>query len=106
MATIIAAVFDTKERAERAARRMLDLGVPADAIDTFQNNPPGQHAVRRVGGDEKADPEAHGLGRTAVTGAAAGLGLGGAAGALVAGPIGAVAGAAVGAYVGSLAGGL
>jgi superoxide dismutase, Fe-Mn family len=50
MATIIAGLFDTTERAERAARRVLGLGVPAERIDTFFNNPPVQHDVDRGGG--------------------------------------------------------
>jgi len=33
MATIIAGLFDTSERAERAAQALLGLGVPRDRID-------------------------------------------------------------------------
>jgi uncharacterized membrane protein YebE (DUF533 family) len=107
MTHILAAQFDDFERAELVASELRTLGVPADAIQQFALNAPGQHAQFPIGGDEDADRGARGGGNGAVAGAAlggvAGMALGTAA-IPAAGPLAAVAGLAIGAYTGSLAG--
>jgi len=102
MERIIAGRFKTKGEADAAATL---IGQYADRADIciFHNNPPGQHDLLEVGGDEHEDPGAKGAGTSAAgTAAVAGLAAG-AVGAL-GGPIVAVAAAATGAYLGSLAG--
>jgi hypothetical protein len=104
---ILSGQFDDFERAEMVASELRMLGFPADDIEQFALNAPGQHDLLPPGGDEDADPEA----RHGDEGAVAGAALGGAAGLAlgaavipVVGPLAAAAGLAVGAYTGSLAG--
>jgi hypothetical protein len=102
MERIIAGRFQTKGDADIAAASLVQYIDTAD-ICIFHNNPPGQHDVFSVGGDEDEDPGAEGAGKSAAsTAVAAGL-TAGAVGAL-GGPVVALAAAAVGAYSGSLAG--
>ncbi len=104
MTRILAAQFDDFERAELVASELRTLGVPADAIQQFALNAPGQHGQFPIGGDEDADRGARGGENGAVAGAALGGVAGMALGAAAAGPLAAAAGLAVGAYTGSLAG--
>lgn len=102
MARIIAGRFQSKDDADAAAALIAQYVDTAD-ICIFHNNPPGQHDVFAVGGDEDEDPGAKGAGESAAgTAIAAGL-TAGAIGAL-GGPVVALAAAAIGAYTGSLAG--
>jgi hypothetical protein len=104
MERIIAGRFHTKGEADAAATLIAQYVGTAD-ICIFHNNPPGQHDVFAVGGDENEDPGAEGAGKSAAgTAVAAGLAAG-AIGAL-GGPVVAIAAAGVGAYSGSLAGAL
>ena len=85
-------------------RALLAAGVPHHCLASFHNNPPGQHGILPMGGDEHADPEARGVGKRAAAGAGIGAGLGAGVGAAVGGPLGAAAGTGVGALTGALAG--
>jgi len=104
MARILAGTYDNASRAGAAMRALLAAGVPHDRLATFHNNPPGQHGIYPIGGDEHADPEARGVGRRAAAGAGIGAGIGAGVGAAVGGPLGAAAGTSVGALAGALAG--
>ena len=102
MERIIAGRFQTKGDADVVAALIAQYVDTAD-ICIFHNNPPGQHDVFAVGGDEDEDPGAEGADKSAAsTAVAAGL-TAGAVGAL-GGPVVALAAAATGAYLGSLAG--
>lgn len=102
MDRIIAGRFHTKGDADAVAALMASYVDSAD-ICIFHNNPPGQHDLFSVGGDEDEDPGAQGAEKSAAgTAVAAGLAAG-AVGAL-GGPVVALAAAATGAYLGSLAG--
>ena len=85
-------------------RALLAAGVPHHCLASFHNNPPGQHGILPIGGDEHADPEARGVGKRAAAGAGIGAGIGAGVGAAVGGPLGAAAGSGVGALAGALAG--
>jgi hypothetical protein len=102
MDRIIAGRFPTKGKADAVAALMSPYIEAAD-ICIFHNNPPGQHDMYPVGGDEDEDPGAEGAENPAVGTAVAGGLAGGAIGAL-GGPALAIAAAAVGAYSGSLVG--
>jgi hypothetical protein len=106
MTTIIAGMFDTVNKAERAMDTLLNGEFGSQDVCTFANNPPGQHDTFPIGGDEDADPGARHADTDAGKGAAVGVGAGAAIGAVVGGPPGAAIGAGIGAYVGSLAGAL
>lgn len=109
MATIIAGLFETLAEAEKAKTALKNEAFAMSDVSVFALNPPGQHALYPIGGDEDTDPgakEAHvGAASGAIVGGAAALGVGAAAMAATgAGP--AVAAAAAGAYTGSLVGAL
>ncbi len=110
MANIIAARFDTAERADGAIQSLENAGCPRAFIETFYVSPAGQHATTSIGGDSYSDAGAKNAGAGGVTGAVAGGTAGLALGAALAiavpvvGPIAALAGAGIGAYTGSLAG--
>ena len=63
MERIIAARFQTVADADAVASLM--SYVDATDICIFHNNPPGQHGVLPMGGDEDEDPSAAGAGKTA-----------------------------------------
>jgi hypothetical protein len=102
MDRIIAGRFQTKGDADAAAA-LLAAHVDASDICIFHNNPPGQHDLFPVGGDEDEDPGADGAGKPAA-GVAVAAGLAAGAVGALGGPVVAIAAAATGAYVGSLAG--
>ena len=112
MERIIAGRFGTKAEADIAAQRMLFYIDDGD-VSIFHNNPPGQHGVSVLGGDEnlalvtgvagEIDAE-EASGTSAATAVVAGFVVGAAT--LVAGPLPALAAAGVAAYTGSLAGAL
>ena len=104
MARILAGTYDTANRAGAAMRALLAAGVPHNCLASFHNNPPGQHGMFPLGGDEHADPEARGVGKRAATGAGIGAGIGAGVGAAVGGVLGAAAGTGVGALAGAFAG--
>jgi len=104
MASIIAGMFDTIVKADAAANDLRESCCRQEDISTFHNNPPGQHDVFSVGGDEDADPGAKRAHTGAMTGAAIGAGIGLAA--IAAGPLVVAAAVGVGAYTGSLGGAL
>lgn len=106
MATIIAGMFDTVDKAAGAVDDLLGGEFSDKDVFSFANNPPGQHATFPIGGDEDKDPGASHAGSDAGKGAAVGIGTGAAIGAITAGPPGAAVGAGIGAYVGSLVGAL
>lgn len=45
MATIIAGMFDTIDKAEGAVGQLLNAEFAEDDVCSFANNPPGQHAT-------------------------------------------------------------
>jgi len=101
---IIAGRFETKSDADSVAA-LLAPYVDSSDICIFHNNPPGQHDVLPLGGDEDADPGAEGADKQ-VVGTALGAGLAAGAIGALGGPVIALAAAATGAYVGSLGGAL
>ncbi|ANY16132.1 hypothetical protein [Bordetella pseudohinzii] len=107
MSLIIAAHYDTFDQAGAAARQLFDQGFPVADMHTFYVNPPGEHAVYPIGGDEAIDPQARGQGAGAWLGA---LLLGTAAASVaalaLAPPWAVIAVGGVGAYIGSLTGAL
>lgn len=104
MQSIIAGRFQTFEQADSTAALMTEHISPND-ICIFYNNPPGQHNVLLMGGDEKIDPEATDADNSAIkVGASAGLGAG--AIGLFGGPVVALTAAGIGSYTGSLIGAL
>jgi len=104
MDRIIAGRFETKGKADDVAAQLAHVVDDGD-ICIFHNNPPGQHGVYPVGGDETVDPGSQGAGDSSATVAAAAGVVAGTIGA-VGGPIGALAAGAAGAYLGSMAGAL
>lgn len=105
MSTIVVGHFEHVEQRENALAELARQGFGNEEFGPYYLNPPGQHGLRRFGGDVSSDEGASEAGK----GAAAAAAIGGAAGLAigsVAGPVGALAGAGVGAYVGSLAGAL
>jgi hypothetical protein len=109
MSMIVAGNFASKSDADSAVEALLSAGVKPDHICSFRVNPPGQHSVYPIGGDEYASEGTTQAGGGALTGAAIGgaIGLGAGLAALpIAGPAAVVGGAGIGAYVGSLAGAL
>lgn len=104
MDRIIAGRFQTKDDADAVAA-LLAQYVDAADICIFHNNPPGQHDIFTVGGDENEDPGTKGAGKSAA-GAAVAAGLTAGIIGTLGGPVVALAAAATGAYVGSLPGAL
>lgn len=109
MALIIAARFDTFDKAEIAANQLMAEGVSADHLHTFFVNPPGSHGSYPIGGDSAYDPNSKGGSMGALAGAALvgiiGAGIGAIIGyAFGSSAIGIISGAGAGAYIGSLAG--
>lgn len=109
MTTLVSGNFKQQSDASQAMADLAGAGFAPDLTTTFYVNPPGQHDLRPLGGDEENSAgTAH-----AGAGAAAGATAGGLIGAVVGlttlpllGPGAAVAAAGVGAYVGSLYGAL
>lgn len=112
MAKIIAGLFETLAEAEKAEIALKNDAFEKSDVSVFALNPPGQHALYPIGGDQDADPgasEAHaGAALGAVVGASAALGVGAAATAATGAAPAAVAmvAAGVGAYTGALVGAL
>lgn len=120
MSTIIAGRFDTFDRAETTATRLVAKGVRQDDLTMFYVNPPGQHGTFPIGGDEAADPAARRAGGGAWRGVLIGAVVGAAVGVCLVAAARAWYGAAqpwvmvlvmafatgVGAYGGSLVGAL
>jgi hypothetical protein len=104
MDRIIAGRFETKSTADTVALQLRQFVASSD-ICIFHNNPPGQHGLYPVGGDEAVDPGADGAGESSAGGAAAAGVAAGTIGA-IGGPIAALAAGAAGAYIGSMAGAL
>ena len=109
MATIITGSFQQQDDAQQAWSDLLRAGFGAGQMTKFFVNPPGQHDLYPIGGDEDESPGTE----NAAAGAASGAAVGGVVGAAVGlatlpalGPGAAVAGAGVGAYTGSLYGAL
>jgi len=105
--TIIAGNFALKQDADVLISRLLAGGTLQEDIHCFALNPPGQHGLFPIGGDQDADKLASGGDSGALKGAAIGavVGMGaGIAAASLLGPAAIVGGAAVGAYTGSVAG--
>ena len=109
MSLIVAGRFTTFAEAESAAARLFDAGIVQEDVTLFFVNPPGQHALFPVGGDEYADPQAArssvGAGKGGVIGAALGGAVGVALFAAISAPfVVLIVAAGVGAYIGSLIG--
>lgn len=109
MSLIVAARFDTFERAESAARALFAQRFSEDDVNVFFVNPSGQHATFPIGGDRNADPGAARAHAGAGKGTAIGAVVGAVAGvilliALHVAALFLVIAAGVGAYIGSLAG--
>lgn len=109
MSNIIAGRFDQQTRVEEARAEILRAGFAEEQITTFYVNPPGQHDLTPVGGDEikshGAAHSAHGLAQGGMVGGAVGAALG-TASIPVLGPVGPLVGALLGTHVGDLAGSL
>ncbi|RJG04447.1 hypothetical protein [Noviherbaspirillum sedimenti] len=109
MSTIIAGRFDQQAGVEEARAELLRAGFSEEQVTSFYVNPPGQHDLTPVGGDEIESPGAehsrHGLAQGGVAGGVVGAALG-TAGIPVLGPVGPLVGAMVGAHIGDLAGSL
>ncbi|VCU69713.1 hypothetical protein PIGHUM_01776 [Pigmentiphaga humi] len=111
MSLIVAARFDTFDRAGQAADRLMRQGFLETDLDTFYVGPAGQHDRYPIGGDQPTDPDA----KSGASGAVAGSALFGLVFALVGGWIAGqfgpglylvLLGAAVGAYIGAFIGAL
>ena len=102
MERIIAGRFKTRDSADSVATLIAHY-IDSTDICIFHNNPPGQHDLYFVGGDEDEDPDAAGAGKSA-GGAAIAAGLAAGAIGALGGPVVALATAAAGAYAGSLIG--
>ncbi|HEU4622410.1 MAG TPA: hypothetical protein VFS42_09305 [Burkholderiaceae bacterium] len=109
MALIISGRFGSFGDAERASRGLFNRGVQRDAVQIIYVNPPGEHAITPIGGDEDADPGARRAGKTAWGGVALGAGLGAVLGVVLValtdlGPAALVVTTLIGAFGGSLGG--
>jgi hypothetical protein len=109
MTTIITGNFQQQDEAQRALSDLTGAGFAADHTTTFFVNPPGQHDLFPIGGDEDESPGTEHAAAGSVSGAAVGGAIGVAVGLATLPVLGlgaAVAGAGVGAYAGSLYGAL
>ncbi len=109
MSNIIAGRFDQQTLVEEARAEILRAGFEEIEVSTFYVNPPGQHDLTAVGGDEIESPGAEHSERGIARGGLAGGAVGAAVGATtipVLGPVGPLVGALVGAHIGNLAGSL
>jgi len=111
MSLIVAARFPTFEESAHAVRRLMQAGLPGDAVHTFYVNTSGAQRAVPAGDGRYVEPKARGSGPGAVTGAALlGLVLAVLCGGIAAGfnsPAYIVLlGAGVGGYVGTLLGAL
>ncbi|HTJ95652.1 MAG TPA: hypothetical protein VL424_21360 [Pararobbsia sp.] len=110
MSIIVAGRFDTLDRAEEVAHRLVDDdAVGRDDVNVFYVNPPGQHARYPIGGDRHTDAAMQPGRRSAVVGVVAGVIVGGGIGygamhILALNWLAPLIMIAVGAYVGSLIG--
>lgn len=109
MTTIITGNFQQQDEARQALSDLAGAGFAADQTTTFFVNPPGQHDLYAVGGDQDESPGTE----DAAGGSASGAAIGGAVGVAVGlatlpalGPGAIVAAAGAGAYTGSLYGAL
>lgn len=55
MATIIAGSLQLHTQAENAVKQLVNAGFSPDKVTSFFVNPPGQHALYPIGGDEYSD---------------------------------------------------
>jgi len=55
MATIIAGSLQLQTQAENAVKQLVLAGFSPDKVTSFFVNPPGQHALYPIGGDEYSD---------------------------------------------------
>ncbi|HEX4326600.1 MAG TPA: hypothetical protein VH105_07255 [Burkholderiales bacterium] len=112
MSHIIAGRFDTTAQVAAVLTELDAAHLTRGEFASYYVNPPGQHGLYALGGDEFADAAARHAGGGAATGAtiggAAGLAIGGVAAAVSpeAGAVAALAVGSVGAYVGSFLGAL
>lgn len=102
MDRIIAGRFQTKATADRAVTMMGGYLSQKD-VCIFHNNPPGQHDLAPMGGDEHVDPGSRDGAESSLGTALAG-GLAAGAIGMLGGPVVALAAAGVGAYTGSMVG--
>lgn len=109
MSNIIAGRFEQQAAIEEARAEILRAGFAEEQVTSFYLNPPGQHDLTPIGGDEVeshgAEHSGHGIGRGGIAGGAVGAAVG-ATSIPVLGPVGPMVGALVGAHVGDLAGSL
>jgi hypothetical protein len=111
MSRIVAGRFDRTVDADAALEALKREGFSRGEVDAFYVGPPGQHAMRPLGGDAPHSSEGSRRGGVgAAVGAVIGLAVGivaGLVGAIDLGPptvpLGAVLGALVGAFAGALA---
>jgi len=87
MSSIIVGHFEQAEQLEQARAAIAARDFATDEYSSYYLNPPGQHGLRRFGGDSASDEGASEAGKgaatTALIGGAAGLALGS-----IGGPIG------------------
>jgi hypothetical protein len=103
MSTIIAGHFQLQDEVERARQALVDLGFNEERISGFYLNPPGQHDLTPIGGDEIISAGAKETPAGVVEGAAVGGAVGLAVGAVTSpftGLVGPILGSLVGAHVG------
>lgn len=109
MTTIITGRFQRQDQAQETMAELVLSGFSSDQATSFFVNPPGQHDLYPIGGDEDESPGTHDASTGAASGAVVGGTLGlavGIASLPVLGPGAAVAAMGVAAYTGSLAGAL
>lgn len=109
MANIIAGRFDQLTSADEARAEILRAGFNEEQVTTFYVNPPGQHDMTPIGGDEieseGAEHTERGIRKGGLAGGAVGVAVGLATMPAI-GPIAPLVGALVGAHGGDLAGSL
>ncbi|MDB5806501.1 MAG: putative rane protein [Betaproteobacteria bacterium] len=112
MSHIVAGRFETTAQVLAVLTELDAAHFNHEEFASYYVNPPGQHGLYPLGGDEFADSHATKAGGGTVSGAtlggAAGLAIGGVAATIApeAGAVAALAAGSVGAYVGSLLGAL
>lgn len=112
MSHIVAGRFETTSQVLAVLTELNAAHFTRQEFASYYVNPPGQHGLHPLGGDEFADSHARHAGSGAASGAALGAGAGIVLGSVTAviapeaGAVAALAAGGVGAYVGSLIGAL
>jgi len=107
MGYIVAGYLQQQDQVNEVINQLVGSGFAKEKISAFYVNPPGQHDLYPIGGDQDESPgakeSADGLATGITTGSVIGAALGSATTPLV-GPLGPITGGLVGAHIGSLVG--